>query len=473
MQRDSRQRSLSGAPWRASTQPARRRDQCEPRHGQSSRARPADLHLRPRPAAVRAGVGGGGAARRTGSRCVSRSARSSGWTRTLVAASDAVGVLPADAHGDTAGDAGRSIGSARSIRGRGCARTVSMHRSMPRCSVSMGSSTSSAASSRTISCEAVRRRTPAVERAVAATADDRRSAAGGATRHVPGARSRRAAAAVAVRLASARRAAARRRLHRGQPRLQAPLPALSDRPGLRRPVPHRPARHRARGHPRAGGRRGAAHHVRRSRFLQRPPPRARSWSAPSRASSRASPTTSRSRSSTCSRTPAMLPLLRDTGCAVRDLRRRIDRRSGAGAAREGAHARRVRTGRRAVPRGGADARADVRRVHAVDDARRVLRAAADDRCARSRGPRGAGPAGDPAADSRRIAPAGARRGAGDRRAVFDRLADLSVAARRSREVDALQRRLEAMVGSAARCPIAQELFSRVWEAAHAAAGRPR
>ena len=47
------------------------------------------------------------------------------------------------------------------------------------------------------------------------------------------------------------------RLHRGQPRLQAPLPALSDRPGLRRPLPRRPGRHRA-GRRRGAGRRRRA-----------------------------------------------------------------------------------------------------------------------------------------------------------------------------------------------------------------------
>ena len=60
------------------------------------------------------------------------------------------------------------------------------------------------------------------------------------------------------------------RLDRGQPGLQAPVPTLSDRPRLRRTVPHRGARRRARRYRRAGRRGSAAHHVWRSGFLQRP-----------------------------------------------------------------------------------------------------------------------------------------------------------------------------------------------------------
>ena len=43
-----------------------------------------------------------------------------------------------------------------------------------------------------------------------------------------------------------RRRAPHRRVHRGEPRLQAPLPPLPDRSGLRRPLPRRPGRCRAR-----------------------------------------------------------------------------------------------------------------------------------------------------------------------------------------------------------------------------------
>ena len=66
---------------------------------------------------------------------------------------------------------------------------------------------------------------------------------------------------------------ARRRLHRGQPRLQASLPPLPDRPGLRRPVLRRATGRRAGGHRASGGGRSRAHHLRRPRFLQRSHPR--------------------------------------------------------------------------------------------------------------------------------------------------------------------------------------------------------
>ena len=95
------------------------------------------------------------------------------------------------------------------------------------------------------------------------------------------------------------------------PRVQASLPPLPDRPGLRRPVPRRPDRRRHGGHPRAGGGRARSTSpsaipisstARRTRWRS-----SRRW----RASSRASPTTSRSRSSTCGSRPR-----RCRGCAT-------------------------------------------------------------------------------------------------------------------------------------------------------------
>ena len=114
-----------------------------------------------------------------------------------------------------------------------------------------------------------------------------------------------------------------------------------------------PSRHR--GRPRAGRRRRAAHHLRRSGFLQRHPARATRSSSGWHASFPASATTSRSRSSTCCSTPTLLPLLARHRLRVRHERGRIDRRRRAREAREGAHARRLRARRRAVPRRGADA----------------------------------------------------------------------------------------------------------------------
>ena len=76
----------------------------------------------------------------------------------------------------------------------------------------------------------------------------------------------------------ARRRAPRRRLHGSQPRLQASLPALPDRAGLQRRLSNCRSRSRAGRHPPAGGRRRAAHHLRRSRFFQRYGPRdSSSW----------------------------------------------------------------------------------------------------------------------------------------------------------------------------------------------------
>ena len=115
-----------------------------------------------------------------------------------------------------------------------------------------------------------------------------------------GAGSQRAAAAGSIRHAShAGWHAASRRVHRCQPRLQASLPALSDRPGLRGTVPDRAARGRAGGRRRPGGGWRRAHHLRRSRFLQRPGTRHAHRRRICTPRIRTSPTTSRSRSSTC------------------------------------------------------------------------------------------------------------------------------------------------------------------------------
>ena len=66
-------------------------------------------------------------------------------------------------------------------------------------------------------------------------------------------RAARAAVAQEVRAPRARRPAGAGRLRRGEPRLPAPVPALSDPAGLRRAVLRRAARDRARRRPPAGG----------------------------------------------------------------------------------------------------------------------------------------------------------------------------------------------------------------------------
>ena len=80
-------------------------------------------------------------------------------------------------------------------------------------------------------------------------------------------------------------------LHRGQPGLQEPLPPLPDRAGLRRALLRRAAGGGAGGHRATGGGWGAAHHLWRSRFLQRPHPRHAHRARAARAVSRTSPTT--------------------------------------------------------------------------------------------------------------------------------------------------------------------------------------
>ena len=164
----------------------------------------------------------------------------------------------------------------------------------------------------------------------------------------PPSRSHRAASALALRdAADARWPATAGRLHRGEPRMPSSLPALSRRTGLPGAVPRRAAGHRA---GRRGGadRRGRrAHHVRRSRFFQRPDARDANRVGDARGVSggqlrrddqgRAPPAPPRSGA------PAGGHRLR-----VRDERDRIGRRSRAGAPRQGAHARGFLPGGRVV-----------------------------------------------------------------------------------------------------------------------------
>ena len=88
------------------------------------------------------------------------------------------------------------------------------------------------------------------------------------------------------RPADARRHQACGRQHRRDAWLQAPVPALPRGARLSRPLRRHPARRRAGRRPRASERRGGAHHVRRSRLLQRADARAPSGRATGRGASR-------------------------------------------------------------------------------------------------------------------------------------------------------------------------------------------
>ena len=70
---------------------------------------------------------------------------------------------------------------------------------------------------------------------------------------------------------------------------------------------------------------------------------------------------------------ALLPVLRDTGCAFVTTAVESFDDDGAGAARQGPHPRRRRGGGGALPRSRPGAVADLHRVHAVDVARRLRR----------------------------------------------------------------------------------------------------
>ena len=87
---------------------------------------------------------------------------------------------------------------------------------------------------------------------------------------LPRPRSHRHAAAVSLRIAPVpRRLASHRRLHGSEPRVQASVPSLSDRPRVQRSVSNRAARRGARRHRRTSPIGCPAHHVRRPRLLQR------------------------------------------------------------------------------------------------------------------------------------------------------------------------------------------------------------
>src|SRR5438093_871841 len=90
---------------------------------------------------------------------------------------------------------------------------------------------------------------------------------------VSGAESREAAVAEEVHAPGAQRRSRAGGPRRGEPRLQAHVPALSHPSRVRRAFLRRACRRAARGHPAAGGYGRDPHHVRRSRLSERPRPR--------------------------------------------------------------------------------------------------------------------------------------------------------------------------------------------------------
>ena len=223
------------------------------------------------------------------------------------------------------------------------------------------------------------------ERANAPNAERRTTNARNGQRHpalaFPRPRPLRTSAAVALRHAAARRRhAADRRLHRSVPRMPSSLPALSDRAGVRRAVPGGAAGGRARRRRSAGGCGRAAHHVRRSRFLQRSHTRPANRRVASRG-----PSGRLVRRDDQDRAPAP-PSRAPPGSSryrmrVRDERRRIAGRRRARAADEGTYAGRFPRRRRSVSDPRHDARADVRGLSSLDDAGKLLRPSRRDRVA--------------------------------------------------------------------------------------------
>ena len=188
-----------------------------------------------------------------------------------------------------------------------------------------------------------------------------------------GAGSRRAAGARKVRAPRDRRRRAHRRPRRGDARLQAPVPALPDPARLRGPLLRRAGRHRAGGRARADRRGRAAHRLRRSRFPQRSAARAADRAgAARRAPDRHVQLHRQGRAHR--RAARADPRAGGGGRAVRGQRRRIAVRPRARGAGEGPQRGRRATRPRDRARRRPVAAADVRGVHAVDDAGRLSRA---------------------------------------------------------------------------------------------------
>ncbi len=127
----------------------------------------------------------------------------------------------------------------------------------------------------------------------------------------------------------------------------------------------------------------------------------------------------------------LLPVLARTGCLfVTSAVEAVDD-GDSGAAREGAHASRLRRRGRSLPGRRPLAGPDVRGVHAVDDGRGLPRPARDGRVARSGGARGARPVGASPACDPGFAPPRTRRPGLPAGSIRSEDADVSVAAPRS------------------------------------------
>ena len=209
--------------------------------------------------------------------------------------------------------------------------------------------------------------------ALAAGKDGRRARSArhaGAPARVPRPGPVDAAAALGLRAPQCRWRAPPRGLHRGLAWLPAYLHALPDRADLPGQHACRAGRDRACRRRPAGRGRRAAHHVRRPGFPQWPDTCAPRDRGPDVAASRRQLRRDHqgrapARASRSAR-PARRHALR-----LRHLRRRGVRRRGARASPEGPHGRRRAPRHRGVPGPWPRAGADVRGVHAVDDASRL------------------------------------------------------------------------------------------------------
>ena len=287
---------------------------------QCGRARAARLDLRTGPPALRPGVAGGlAAARRRSTSAWSISPRKSSPI-DQVRAGGSHRLSPADAHRDTAGRARHRADAERSTARHGSARTASTRRSTPTgCARSVSTMCSAASSKRTLAAIAT-----------AASACDGRARTGAGTARPETrrdtARRSRACSSWSPIARAFRRSRATRRCRSGDERRDRPGYTEASR-GCRHLCRHCPVVPVYQGQfrvvqpdvvladvARAGGGRRAAHHLRRSRLLQRSDPRRARSSKRCTRRIRTSPTTSRSRSSTCCSTATCSPRSATTGC---------------------------------------------------------------------------------------------------------------------------------------------------------------
>ena len=238
-----------------------------------------------------------------------------------------------------------------------------------------------------------------------------------------------------------------RRRDRCDARLQASLPSLPDRAGLRRPVPRRPGRRGAGRRAGAGGAGRRAHHVRRSGFLQRPDHARRIVEALHRefpapdlrrdhqggAPARPSRAAARAR-----RAP--------DACSSRAPSSRWTTRCWRGW--KGPHARRLHRGGGACRDAGLALVADLRGVHAVDDASTATSICWMWSTSWAGGARRAGAVGHPAARDVGLAAAGAGRHQSACVGPFDAKTLTYPVAHPDPRVDELQQQVMALAGVA-------------------------